>query len=428
MDEYIGGTTKADHLCVLVHGLWGEPKHMTNVAKFLRQSHSADELYLLIAERNTGNNTYDGIERGGERVCAEIEEELQKIEGKGGKITKLSVVGYSMGGLVARYAVGLLDARGVLDSVECMNFTTFATPHLGARSPAKGMQGHIFNVLAARTLSMSGRQMFIIDSFRDTGRPLLSIMVDDNSIFMNGLRKFKRHSLYSNVVGDEIAPYYTTCISRTNPYVDTNKIKVNYLKGQEDVIIDYANALVSDYKPGPPPPRWTLERIRFLVLISIFIPIGVTIFLGMALVQSFRSASRIRLHEAGRGGVKVEDYRMPFMINELREGVEHAYEALNNAKPQQFLGSRSDQAIDLEERQVKGDKAQGSSGHPTLALAEAQFQMIDELDKLNWRKYPVWIHNERRSHAAIIVRMDKPSYDEGRLILKHFSEQEFLTR
>lgn len=93
---------------------------MGSIAKSLRAKHSHDNLHLLLTKRNKGNFTYDGIERCGERVCAEIEDELRTIESKGGKIKKLSVVGYSLGGLVSRYAVGLLFAKGILDTVECM--------------------------------------------------------------------------------------------------------------------------------------------------------------------------------------------------------------------------------------------------------------------------------------------------------------------
>lgn len=93
---------------------------MRNIAKGLRSRYSPDELYMLLATRNSGSFTYDGIELGGERVCAEIEEELRAIESRGGKVTKLSIVGYSLGGLVSRYAVGLLYAKGILDTVECM--------------------------------------------------------------------------------------------------------------------------------------------------------------------------------------------------------------------------------------------------------------------------------------------------------------------
>lgn len=99
---------------------------MKTVVKTLRDAYSEDELYILLPKRNKGSSTYDGIERGGERVCEEIQEELRKIEANGGNITKLSVVGYSLGGLVSRYAVGLLHAKGVLDQLRPMVRGIFA--------------------------------------------------------------------------------------------------------------------------------------------------------------------------------------------------------------------------------------------------------------------------------------------------------------
>jgi triacylglycerol esterase/lipase EstA (alpha/beta hydrolase family) len=93
---------------------------MESVAKTLRSVYSEDQIHLLLAKSNSGNNTFDGIETGGERVYAEIEKELESIRQRGGKITKLSVVGYSLGGLISRYAIGLLDAKGVLDELEPM--------------------------------------------------------------------------------------------------------------------------------------------------------------------------------------------------------------------------------------------------------------------------------------------------------------------
>ncbi len=93
---------------------------MSALAKSLRAQFSEDQLYILVAKRNSGYFTYDGIETGGERVCLEIEEELAGIRARGGNITKLSIVGYSLGGLVARYAIGLMYAKGMLDKLECM--------------------------------------------------------------------------------------------------------------------------------------------------------------------------------------------------------------------------------------------------------------------------------------------------------------------
>lgn len=59
----------------------------------------------------------------------------------------LDPTGYSLGGLIARYAVGRMEQEGIFVSpdapstsgrFEAVNFTTIATPHLGAwRAPPK---------------------------------------------------------------------------------------------------------------------------------------------------------------------------------------------------------------------------------------------------------------------------------------------------
>jgi hypothetical protein len=52
--------------------------------------------------------------------------------------------------------------------------------------------------------------------------------------------------------------------------------------------------------------------------------------------------------------------------------------------------------------------------------------MIQALDNVGFRKYPVYIHKVRHSHAAIIVRVDKPTLDEGRIVLRHWLDEEFI--
>ncbi|KAJ4267677.1 hypothetical protein NW762_003791 [Fusarium torreyae] len=438
LEDVTGGSPKATHLAVLVHGLWGNPSHLRNVAKALRDQHSEDELYILLAKENSGSFTYDGIELGGERVCAEIEEQLRMIEKKGGKITKLSIAGYSLGGLVSRYAVGLLYAKGILDDLECMNFTTFASPHLGVRTPLKGWLNNIWNVLGARTLSMSGRQLFTIDSFRDTNRPLLAVLADPDSIFMSGLRKFKRRTLYTNIVNDRSVVHYTSAITKTDPYTDIEKVKLNYLEGYEGVILDpdhpvapfpkirHHSSLSADYEAAK---KW-IKSIPFMVTVGIIVPIGVVVFLANSAVQTVRSANRIKAHESGQAGLKIEQYRMPIRIKEIREEVEQAYEALNSSQNQQYLAgsdSEEDLAYDAEDRKLlKRERRMSTPGQPTLALTPDQFEMIENLDAVGWRKFPVHIQKHRHSHAAIVVRMDKESFADGWVILNHFAKDEFL--
>ncbi len=288
---------------------------------------------------------------------------------------------------------------------------------------------------------MSGRQLFGIDTFRDTGRPLLAVLADSNSIFMSGLAKFEHRTLYCNVTNDRSAVYYTTGIAKTDPYTDMSKVKVNYVKGYEDVILDPVNPVA----PGLPPPpkkeslrertRKQIRRIPFLATLMVFVPIGIVAFLINSAIQSIRSSRRVKLHEKGLAGIRIEDYRVPPWINEIRSAVEGAYENLNSAQNQQYLSLSDDETDGLlaneEEEAAEQDilaleRKESHPHHPTLALAPYQFAAIQSLDKLGWRKYRVWIHADRHTHAAIIVRKEKDTFTEGWVVLKHWLEEEFL--
>lgn len=133
LTEFQGASREAQHLCVLVHGLWGNPNHLEAMAQSLREKHPEENLHILVAKRNSGSFTYDGIELGGERVCQEIEEEIDRLAKEGQEIKRLSLVGYSLGGLVARYAVGLLESKGFFDNIKPV-VSSFSNPQPSYRS------------------------------------------------------------------------------------------------------------------------------------------------------------------------------------------------------------------------------------------------------------------------------------------------------
>jgi hypothetical protein len=393
-------------------------------------------------------------------VTQEIEHKLEELAQQGQHIKKISVIGYSLGGLVARYAVGLLHSKGWFNKVEPMNFTTFATPHLGVRTPLLGYHNHWWNVLGARLLSMSGRQLFTIDSFRDTGRPLLSVLADPDSIFIQALAKFKHRSLYCNIVNDRSAVYYTTGIAKTDPFVDLKAINVNYLKGYDPVILDPDNP-ISPKEPETPSTFGqrlahgtadTLYRLPFAAFIILFMTIGIPAFLITSVIQSMKSSRRIRLHHEGKAGIGPEEYRVPLlasMVQEARQTAEDIFENVNQAQSQEYLPAGSEE-IALEDGSMSpttspiisprhkpgrsissiSEKALEEENQdmvakpfiemPTLALTAKQFAMIQALDDVGFKKYPVWIHDVRHSHAAIIVRMNKASFREGKVVVKHW--------
>lgn len=380
----------------------------------------------------------------------EIEDTLEQLSAKGHTITKLSVVGYSLGGLVARYAIGLLEANGTLDKLEPMNFTTFVSPHVGVRSPIKGWPSHMWNVLGARTVSISGRQLFMIDDFRGTGKPLLSLLADPNSIFIRGLAKFKNRSVYANIVNDRSTVFYTTAISKTDPFPDPERANINYVDGYEQVIINpdqyvlptqEATEETSSYFAGLNKAfkKFYTTTLSYLFL-TVFLPIFTVLFLANSVVQNMLSQQRIKLYEQGKADLLPSRYRVPLIMQDVRGAVEDVFENLNASQSNEYL---SEQERNDEEHNTKirrhslkqsvekqfqsettteeGDKSE----YPLLALTPAQFEIIDNLNAVGIKKYPVYIHKARHSHAAIIVRMPKPGFSEGKIVVRHWLDHGF---
>ena len=237
------------------------------------------------------------------------------------------------------------------------NFTAFASPFLGVRTPLRGWHNHIWNVLGARTLSASGRQLFTIDKFRDTGKPLLEVLATPESIFIKGLAKFQRRTLYANIVNDRSAVYYTTGVSSTDPFTNLDSVKISYVKGYEDVIVDLSVPITpSDSEESESTfygqffenSQTTVGRLPFFLAMVLFIPFGVVAFLINSAVQSLRSGRRIRLHESGLAGIQPGNYRVPLLITGMREAVEDVYENLNSAQSHEYLVDGSEEEAPQE--------------------------------------------------------------------------------
>ena len=303
----------------------------------------------------------------------------------------------------------------------------------------------MWNVIGARTLLTSGQQLFMIDNFRKTGRPLLEILADRNSIFIQGLAKFQRRTLYANITNDRSAVYYTTSISKIDPFTKLDKINVTYLKGYEDIIVDPEAPLEIPEKSEATFPsrllkstKKTIRRIPFFVALAVYVPFGILTVLVNSAMEALRSHHRIRLYEEGMSNIQPNTYRVPLLITGVQEAVEDVYKNVNSAQNHEYLPSGIDEEAALEgmapPKAVREDSKSSTlfsnhPGGPILALTPAQFRIISALDSVGWRKYPVHIHKHRHSHAAIIMRGDKrhtPNFDEGRVVFRHWLNEDFI--
>lgn len=226
--------SEADHLVVMVNGILGSASDWKFAAEqFVKML--PDKVFVHCSERNVSKLTLDGVDVMGERLAEEV---LEVIKQKP-NIHKISFVAHSVGGLVARYAIGRLyrpprkenaedssadkveeESSGTIGGLEAMNFVTVATPHLGSRgnkqvpflfglTALEKAASLVIHLIFKRT----GQHLFLVDN--DEGQPpLLRRMIKDHGdcYFMSALRTFKRRVVYSNVGYDHIVGWRTSSI------------------------------------------------------------------------------------------------------------------------------------------------------------------------------------------------------------------------
>ncbi|GMG41885.1 unnamed protein product [Ambrosiozyma monospora] len=191
---------KDGHLFVLVHGLWGDASNMNVLEQILQDCvkdlHGTNEQVYSLKPRTFGYlKTYDGVKALGHHVIKEILFEIERLKlEENVTITKFSIVGYSLGGLIARYCLGELLECGFFNEIEPCIFTTFATPHLGVRFfKTERCWDRIANFLGTHFLGQSGRDLFIHNS------DILPQLAERNSKYFKALTMFKKRILLANV-------------------------------------------------------------------------------------------------------------------------------------------------------------------------------------------------------------------------------------
>ncbi|XP_010448373.1 PREDICTED: uncharacterized protein LOC104730841 [Camelina sativa] len=241
-------TEKPDHLVVMVNGIVGSAADWKYAAEqFVKKF--PDKVLVHRSESNSATLTFDGVDKMGERLANEV---LAVVKNRSG-LKKISFVAHSLGGLVARYAIGKLYEQSVevesLDSpskdtssrggeiagLEPMNFITFATPHLGSRGHRQ------FPILCGlpfleRTASQTahlaagrtGKHLFLVDN--DDGNPPLLIRMAtdcDDLKFISALHVFKRRVAYANVNFDSMVGWRTSSIRRPNELPKPNLLETD---------------------------------------------------------------------------------------------------------------------------------------------------------------------------------------------------------
>ncbi|KAG5645713.1 hypothetical protein DXG03_005408 [Asterophora parasitica] len=321
--------------------MWGHPGHLSELNRLIGEAYPSSldgtQLEVLVAETNSEDSTYDGIDWGGERVAKEVEDKVADIEKDGKTVSRFSVTGYSLGGLIARYVVGILHQKGFFDKITPVNFNTIATPHIGLPRYASFLSS-LTSSLGPKLLSRTGEQFYLVDKWSATGRPLIEVMADPNRIFHQGLQTFEQIRIYANALHDVTVPYVTSAIETEDPFAlyESNGIEVFVIQrvfrfssfdaSRNSELDDEYSPLVKRFSvPDIPPPRtpkpvvlsreWFKNRknarpilppafqLRFPLnfvlysLLPLLVPVALSLVVVRFTLASRSSRARIRLLE-----------------------------------------------------------------------------------------------------------------------------------
>ncbi|KAG0340817.1 hypothetical protein BG000_010997 [Podila horticola] len=496
------------HLVILHHGLWGHAGHVKFIANEFKKR-LGDRLVIYRAQANESELTYDGVDLCGQRLVKEVHEVIKVIESGGDteelrgkknkkkntkaskkgskddqnssdlastvnsstnsstrdlpgtqednsatrskKVTQFSYLGYSLGGLIGRFAMGMLAEEGFFDEVEPVYFVTMATPHLGIRQPPLSNWSKIFNFLSSRMLSRTGEQLQLIDDYVD-GRPILLVMSEPSSIFVQALARFKRRAIYCNIRNDRSVPFWTASFSDADPFSELDSMDIQYNSGYSSLIESFEHRdletvarleeeRLAEWKASSFKNRAThtfnnipWKKYAFFGLLGPFlIPIWIVIASSTISVQGINS--RRRTKELVRANAELEKIRekaasirasQPSSIQSSTSvaSIDEHHQDQSHITVVSQATNDSKQASTTSVVETVADSEPASFSYPhlktlrPLALAPVQVEISRNLNQLEWSKNIIHIE-ALNAHASIVVREKRFSNDGGVAAVQH---------
>lgn len=430
------------HLLVLIHGMWGNPSNLRRVHEIIQEvkgnGSEGIEFAVLLAQTNRDEGTYDGIDWGGERVAKEIIDEVNKYESQGKRVTRLSITGYSLGGLIGRYVIGILHQQKFFDKVTPVNFNTIATPHIGVPSLPTALSA-VSSYLGRKWLSRTGEQLFCFDKWSPKGRPLTEVLADPDYIFYQALLLFPNIRIYANAVSDLSVPYVTGAIETTDPFHDyrVNGLKIEYLEDYKYVIKSYSQPdsikssarrallrIVNSLPPVIPALRVTFPySIVAFPFLPVLLPTVVSVVLVKFTISAKKSRARLQMLEADESA----EERLAHVVAKLERELEAAVlDVCDDSRDPVSANPLSDSSEVANLGSGKGmvSKSQpGSLSRPKLTTG--QLRSIENLNRIPQLKKTLALFDDVfNSHPVIICRRSKYEHHwQGESVLRHWADQ-----
>lgn len=420
------------HLFVLVHGLWGNHGHMKALMELYGKQFGNEDMVFFSPSENALFKTFDGIELIGYRTLVEIYLFIKNF--KSGPITKISVLGYSMGGLVARFVLGKMfgEFHDLFEGIEPQIFITMATPHLGVQfyNPRKsffrGLLQFGMRLIGTSIIGKSGRELFVVNQSND-------ILVRLSSgEYLEALKKFKWRVAFANVSNDRSVAFYTGFISNCDPFINTEnqlayvfeeKVPGKCYTFGPPRIVDMDGLDPHSLRPMTRSQKWKRygRLFSFIAFFGIVIlPIALCVNISGTLYShlvNYRYRKILR-NSTAPGIVRK---RLAFN-NSMKNFTEDVYRTMVGVETESAAGgSETSEGDELLQDHLSWkefiDKHttawQNKQKFAPLPFDENRRTMFKNLDSLQWIRIPVYIkmHN---SHGAIVARRGLTTRKSGR--------------
>ncbi|KAJ8653534.1 hypothetical protein O0I10_010862 [Lichtheimia ornata] len=443
-------------LIVLQHGLWGNKNHMRFIRKAIEEACDAsDAIDILNVDINEGKYTYDGIDVCGERLAQKIRDRVDELDNnKDTQVEGVIMVGYSLGGLMLRYAIGVLGKSGFFDNIKPLLYVTFATPHLGVRREPKSTFLKFYNYITGHILSRTGEQLQLLDDYQD-GSPILSVLADPKREFHQYLSRFKQRRTYANVANDRTVPYWTAAMEITNHFeimkdldisVDSTYSSIitafDLLQHDEDKNDDSTMTATTTRSVHPSKKRKrSKDGILVKCLLVIFSPLlPVVALLAFLYIGSQGLMSRLRVARLLAASsskktqqlIQSETIRRSSKSNHSTILEEENQEILVDTLDATNIPTNPSPAVNMHQETTK-KRSSLYNVMPSeritkvvqpMALSAHQIQIQKHLDQLEWERVLVYIRGFN-AHASIVCRERRFVNDGGRAAIQHFVDTLF---
>jgi hypothetical protein len=174
-----------DHVVFIQHGMCATPEEMNNLKEGMEKAFPG-RLHVVNSHVNYGCTT-DGVAAAGDRLAALVRREAPPTRGF------VSFVGHSMGGVIARWAIKVLEEEDWFDSngIHAANFITTASPHLGIADIGAFWRWcvSLFGRILGATVQDLGLQTEV-----------MAELAGEDAL--RGLSRFARRVVYGNLVDD----------------------------------------------------------------------------------------------------------------------------------------------------------------------------------------------------------------------------------